>query len=226
MDSSNTKNSIISCIYIIVSRGAYLAATAITAAIPTIFSIVEEVNKIVSNAKPKKDHRELSTQQVQQLQAKMRETKEKLDSLKVGLLEVGNQILNYKTLYSATVESDTICDAMVTTLGYSATGKKPVNVGRILPNLKNNLDKSLGTLRPCIDHKTLTKADFNDLSQRLISLTREQGDVQTAIDKSDYTRARASLKLLAEDLQYVEKAASNSMYGVIKTVVDELEKKS
>jgi hypothetical protein len=41
---------------------------------------------------------------------------------------------------------------------------------------------------------------------------------------SSYEAARDSLKSLEGDLEDVNKAASNSMYGVIKTVVDKLEK--
>jgi hypothetical protein len=120
----------------------------------------------------------LSRDEVNKVQDKMGDTKKKLDSLKDGLLEVGNQILDYKDLYSASVESDTICEQMLTTLDYTGTkakeGEQPDNVGKILGKLKDSLDKSLRNLSTCINPKNLTDEDYKQLSRTLVRLTKEQ----------------------------------------------------
>jgi hypothetical protein len=198
------------------------------ALLPTIVKIVEQVHDIVSKAKVRKLGGYLGKDEMQKIQTQLIETKKNLASLKDGLYQTGKQILDYKDLYRASVESDAICKQLLNLLSdYTPTskgkGKQPDNVGKVLTKLYTSLENSLGDLKTCIKPKNLTDEDFRELSKILNDLTRKQGSVENALQDRSYRAARDSLMDIDDKLKDVNKTASDSMYGVIKTVVDKLE---
>lgn len=197
------------------------------ALLPTITKVVEQVHEIVSKANVKKLGGYLSKDEVQKIQNQLDETKKNIEALRNGLYQAGKQVLDYKELYSDSIRADAICKQLLNLLsGYSASKKKgkPDNIEECLSKLYASLGDSLGDLNSCIKQKNLTEDDFKGLSKIMVELGKRQGRIESALENRQYGTARDSLRDMDDNLKDVNKTASDSMYGIIKAVVDKLEK--
>jgi hypothetical protein len=164
---------------------------------------------------------------MQNLQEQLKTTRDKFEQLKGGLFELGKQILDYKNVYSVALECEVISGKLLDLLPDTASkvttsGKKPDNIAKVLIKLYHSLDRSLNRLNARVKPEDLKREDYAKLSKILNDINRKQGSIDSDLTQRDYKSVRSSLSDINAKLDDIGTTVSDSMYGLVKNIIDNL----